>query len=253
MTFPVISRPLFPILMQMLPFLSSYRTNRSVICVHNLWYWFHIIFTILSHFLQLLFFFLPPGMAWHYVGIPYWKQFLSDPFCQASFFLGLHLPTFKALTHAPCTSSLPPSWCNCRRRGGTLWFWISPWHIFLKHEWGVSDSVWTEKLQTDVLFSHLATWRCSCSWPPTLFFTCGGRDHFLYHAGVFVAWGKTFRSCSWRCQVNSWSRGRYCLKSERAGRFPDSLVSSLHQLTWLLRQSTNPFLSQWLQSHICWG
>lgn len=142
--------------------------------VHNPWSWFYIILTVLSHFSQF-WFFSPPGMVWHCVGIVCWVLFPSAPFWWATFFfLDLHLPKFKALTYAPYKFSLPPSWYAWRRGGGdSVVLNLSLAHV-LRHEWRISDSVWTEKLQTDVLFSHLATWRYSCTWPPTLFCTCGG-------------------------------------------------------------------------------
>lgn len=153
--------------------------------VHNLWSRFHKILTILSHFSQLRFF-SPPGMAWHSVGILCWELL--------SLIISVRLPSFWVDTHLssrlwhmhlinfPCPH--PDA-----SRGGEMGLDGSESLLgTCSQAWErAGDSVWTEKLQTDVLFSHLATGRHSCSWPPTLFAPVGE--------------GITSFMCWWLCHI----------------------------------------------------
>lgn len=114
------------------------------------------------------------------------------------------------LRHTHLVSFLCPQPGASGRGDGTLVLNLSLAHV-LRHEWRISDSVWTEKRQTDVPFAHLATWRYSCIWPPTLFVLVGeGIISFI--GPVFLSsLGRMPSSHSWRWQEGSGARAEIFL------------------------------------------
>ena len=109
---------LFPILMEMLPFLPCYRTNRSVTCrSQSLMLVSYKKLYISIAFLTVVIF--SPFPSWDeecHVGILCWELFPSDPFCQAAF------PSLQVYTSL--SSRLRPM--HLTRFGGKMWGQAEP-------------------------------------------------------------------------------------------------------------------------------
>ena len=105
------------------------------------------------------------------------------------------------------------------RRWDFVVLYLSLAHV-LRLELRTSHSIWTEKLQTDVLSSHLATgrYRAVFGYLPALFLHLQvGEGTHSFVALVFLsAWG---RSCSWGMLGGLPGWGRYFLKSGWAGNW----------------------------------
>lgn len=165
----MISLSLFHILAKMLLFLPCYRTNRSVTCGSQ-------SLKLISHDFDNSIAFLTDTTPF-----PSWDGRMSSWDSSFPLILSVRLPS-SVLLHLPKCQALP----TC-----TLWKFLTPslvhleegrWdsvvlNLSLAHvlrlERRTSYFIWTEKLQTDVLFSHLATGRYIAvfGYLPTLFCT----------------------------------------------------------------------------------
>lgn len=159
---------------------------------HNIQSWFYVVLTILSHSIQLL---LPRPSCEMTL---YWDAMWGTVF---PWYFSVRLLSFLSGAYTPLGLRLRliqldliqfPYFQLVLLEQGR---WDSVFLHFslaqtLRREWGVGDSLWTEKLQTDILLSHLASWRHSCSWPPTLFAPVGEGSLPLWCEHFCLLWGR---------------------------------------------------------------